>query len=419
MNSIWRPFTQMQKAPAKWPCVVKAKKASLFLKNGDSLIDAVSSWWLITHGHCEPSLVRAIRNEAGVLDQILFANLTHQKAELLVQELSGLLPRHFKKFFFSDNGSTAVEVALKMALQSCAQKGEPERKEFLSFKSSYHGDTTGAMSVSARGLFTKAYRSLLFPVHLCAQGSLSSDPDYKFYRDFERKIEKLHKRLCAVIIEPFIQGAGGMIVWPQSALEHICRISKSTGIYLIFDEIMTGFGRTGSVFAFEQLKTKPDILCLSKGLTGGFLPLALTITTKSIYQNFLSLKKERAFLHGHSFTGNPLSCSAALANVQLIRKNKAKLIKKWREIESINRERIADLRNHPKVKDVRSKGLVAAVQKKESPSYSSAFAEEATKKAMKHGVFLRPLGGTVYVLPPYSITPKELHKVWDVIGNLL
>ena len=418
MSFIWRPWTQMQKAPAVLPEVVRAKKSKLFLKEGRPLIDAISSWWLITHGHCEPSLVRAIKKEAGLRDQLLFANFTHEKAENLVRELSSLLPKQLNRFFFSDNGSTAIEVALKMAVQSLAQKGQPKRTKFLSFKNSYHGDTAGAMSVSARGVFTKAYRSLLFPIHLCAQGDKSSDPDKKFYQDFERKIEKHHKSLAGVIIEPLIQGAGGMIVWPRPVLERIGQVAKEAGAYLIFDEIMTGFGRTGTLFALDQLKIKPDILCLSKGLTGGFLPLALTISRNSIYKDFLSSKKEKALLHGHSFTGNPLSCSAALANVRLFKKNKASLLKKWKNIEAIHKERLADFKKNPLVKDVRFKGTMAAVEKREKSGYESFFAEKATKQALTKGVFLRPLGGTVYILPPYCVTPNELHKTWDVIESL-
>ncbi len=418
MSSIWRPFTQMQRAPRHFPEIVKAKKTTLFLKDGRQLIDSLSSWWLITHGHCEPSLVKAIREEAGQLDQILFANFTHNKAEELVRGLSSLLPKKFQKFFFSDNGSTAVEVALKMAVQSFSQRGQPQRTKFLSFRNSYHGDTAGAMSVSARGVFTKNYNSFLFPIYACSQGHLGSDPKSVFYKDFERKVEKHHKSLAGVIIEPLVQGAGGMIVWPKSALERICHITKEAGAYLIFDEIMTGFGRTGTMFALEQIKIKPDILCLSKGLTGGFLPLALTVSTNSIYKDFLSSKKEKALLHGHSFTGNPLSCSAALANLQLLKKNKSKLMKKWKSIESINKERLSVFKNHPQVKDTRFKGTIAVVQKKEEAAYESFFAEKATAKALKQGVFLRPLGGTVYVLPPYCITSKELHKTWDVIESL-
>ena len=418
MSLIWRPFTQMKKAPHSFPKVIKAKKSTLFLKNNHQLIDAISSWWLITHGHCEPSLVQAVREEAKHLDQVLFANFTHEKAEKLIQELSTFLPKKFKNFFFSDNGSTAIEVALKMALQSFAQKAQPQRKKFLSFSYSYHGDTSGAMSVSARGIFTKNYKPLLFSTYTCSQGHLSSDSDLSFYQDFERKIEKHHKNIAAVIIEPLIQGAGGMIVWPPSVLERICRITKEAGAYLIFDEIMTGFGRTGTMFAFEQIKTLPDILCLSKGLTGGLLPLALTISTNSIYKDFLSSKKGKALLHGHSFTGNPLSCSAALANLKLLKKNKQKLAEKWKTIELINKERLMALKSHPKVKDVRFKGTMAAVQKKGHSSYESFFAEKATAKAFKKGVFLRPLGGTVYILPPYCITKKELHKTWDIIEGL-
>ena len=415
MSLIWRPFTQMQKASPPLT-VIKAKNSNLFLKNKQKIIDAVSSWWLITHGHCKTEIVKAVQQTAENLDQILFANFTHEKAEQLSKELAGLLPKSLNKFFFSDNGSTAIEIALKMAVQSFAQRGQAHKKEFLSFKNSYHGDTAGAMSVSARGLFTKAYKDFLFPIHLCSQGHLSSDSDKKFYEDFERTIEKKHKKLCAVIIEPLIQGAGGMIIWPPAVLERICRTAKSAGLYLIFDEIMTGFGRTGTLFALDQIKTKPDILCLSKGLTGGFLPLALTISTKDIYKDFLSQKKEKALLHGHSFTGNPLSCSAALANLRLIKKNKSKLERKWKWIEKTNKERLSHLKNHPKVKDVRAKGLIAVVQKEDS--YESFFAESAGKKALKQGVFLRPLGGTVYILPPYCITQKELNKTWDVIESL-
>ena len=416
MSAIWRPFTQMQKALAP-PHVVRAKKSLLFLKNKQKVIDAISSWWLITHGHCETALVKALQETAKDLDQILFANFTHAKAEQLITELSGFLPKSLNKFFFSDNGSTAVEVALKMAVQSFAQKGHKQKTEFLSWKNSYHGDTAGAMSVSARGIFTKAYKDFLFPIHLCSQGQFSTDPDKLFYEDFERKIEQHHKKLCAVIIEPLIQGAGGMIIWPPHVLERICQITKSAGLYLIFDEIMTGFGRTGTLFALDQIKTKPDILCLSKGLTGGFLPLALTISTSSIYKDFLSKKKERALLHGHSFTGNPLSCSVALANLKLIKKNKQQLNKKWKWIENTNKERLTHLKNHPKVKDVRAKGVIAVVQKEDN--YESFFSEKASQKALKQGVFLRPLGGAVYILPPYCITNKELHKTWDVVESLL
>ena len=408
----------MQTAPQRVPFVARGEKSLIFLNNGKKLIDAVSSWWLITHGHCEPSLVRAVKKQAESLDHVLFADFTHEQAEKLVRELAFFLPPTLQKFFFSDNGSTAVEIALKMAVQAQVQSGQAGRKKFLSFTASYHGDTAGAMSVGAGSFFRKTYKPLLFSVRSCSQGRYSFDPDTAFYEDFERKINRYGKSLAGVIIEPLIQGAGGMIVWPPRVLERICRITKQAGAFLIFDEIMTGFGRTGTVFAFEQIKSRPDIICLSKALTGGFLPLALTVTSEKLYRAFLSPQKTKALLHGHSWTGNPLACAAAVANLKLLRKNQKKLLKKWRAIESLNKERLLRLKTHPQVKDTRCKGLIGAVEKRDSAGYSSAFAEKAKALAFKRGVFLRPLGGTVYVLPPYCITEKQLHTVWDVIESL-
>lgn len=409
----------MQTAVKKLPLVSGSKKALLSLSNGEQVIDAISSWWVITHGHCEPTLVKALQKQAEILDQVLFANFIHEPAQNLIKELQFLLPRQLNRVFFSDNGSTSVEVALKMALQSWKQKGEPQRNQFLTFKSSYHGDTTGAMSVSGQGPFTKPYKDMLFSVITAEQAHFSEDEVPTWYRDFEEKLNQHHKRLAGLIIEPFIQGAGGMIVWPKPALEHIGRLAKEAGLYIIFDEVMTGFGRTGSLFAFNQLSFLPDILCLSKGLTGGMLPLALTITTKEIYKNFLSPEKEKAFFHGHSFTGNPLSSATAVANLQLLKKNRASIEKKWRAIATLNRERGEHLRKNTSVRDVRLKGLVAAVEKRNAKGYTSSLSEHWTQKALKKGVFLRPLGDTVYILPPYSITEQQLHKVWDVIESLI
>lgn len=419
MNSIWRPFTQMQTADKALPLVTKGKKALLNLSNGKQVIDAISSWWVITHGHCEPTLVKALQKQAEVLDQVLFANFTHAPARTLVKELKSLLPKKLNKIFFSDNGSTSVEVALKMALQSRKQRGETEKTRFLTFKSSYHGDTTGAMSVSGPGTFTDPYRNMLFSVITAKQAHFSTDDTSAWYSDFEKKLHRHYKKLAAVIIEPFIQGAGGMIVWPKSALEHIGRLAKEAGLYIIFDEVMTGFGRTGSLFAFNQLSFQPDILCLSKGLTGGMLPLALTVTSKDIYNDFLSVKKERAFFHGHSFTGNPLSSAVAVANLQLFKKTRSSIEKKWKTIADLNKERGESLKKNPSVRDIRLKGLVAAVEKRNAKGYTSSLSEHWTKTALKKGVFLRPLGDTVYILPPYSITEQQLHQVWDVIENLI
>ena len=418
MSTIWRPFTQMQEAPESLPLVKKAQEARLTLENGTEVIDAISSWWVITHGHCEKTIVEAVQKQSEILDQILFANFTHAPAEDLIKEISSLLPSSLQKVFFSDNGSTAIEVALKMSIQSWKQKGNPERKSFITFSNSYHGDTTGAMSVSGRSVFTKPYDPLLFPVITAKQGHFSDDPEESFYKDFEKQLEQNHKTLAGVLIEPFIQGAGGMIIWPKKALEKVCQLTKEAGAHLIFDEVMTGFGRTGSLFAFEQLDFVPDILCLSKGLTGGFLPLALTITQDSIYKSFLSSKKEKAFLHGHSFTGNPISCAAACANLKLFKTKQEKIKSQWANIKTINSERGLHLKNKGLCRDVRWKGLIAAVEKSAS-SYNSPQAEVYTKQSLQKEVFLRPLGETLYILPPYSITKEELHKTWDVIEFLI
>ena len=384
------------------------------------MIDAVSSWWVITHGHCDPWIVREAQKQSAVLDQVLFANFTHNPAENLIKELSPLLPENLQRIFFSDDGSTAVEVALKTALQSQKQRGQLKRTKFLTFRRSYHGDTAGAMSVSGPSLFNTPYRPLLFSSVTAEQGHFSTDAPEVFYRDFERKIEKHHKTLAGVIIEPFIQGAGGMIIWPEEALRRICRLTRQTGACLIFDEVMTGFGRTGSLFAFERLNVTPDILCLAKGLTGGFLPLALTVCNEEIYQSFLSDKKEHSLFHGHSFTGNPIACAAACGNLKKLKKYRKSIEKKWKAVESLHEERGGRLKG--RVKDVRWKGLTAAVETETDGSdkkgWASPRAEFWTKKALKKGVFLRPLGNVLYILPPYSITREELHKVWDVIEEL-
>lgn len=428
--SVWRPFTQMKEAPLPFE-VLSAKGASLQIKekqkqktktnfvdseNGRKIIDAISSWWVITHGHCEPKIVKAIQNQAQILDQVLFAQFCHEKSTRLMSLLSKRLPSSLKWAFFSDNGSTSVEVALKMALQSWKQKGEKGRKLFLSFSHSYHGDTVGAMSVGGKGVFTQAYKELLFPVIQTSQGQLYQDPIDRFISDFQKKLKLHHQHLAGVILEPFVQGAGGMIMWPKEAVVEVSALTKEHGIYLIFDEVMTGFGRTGEFFAFEKMKNPeltPDILCLSKGLTGGVLPLALTLTSSEIYESFLSNKKENMFFHGHSFTGNALSSAAACANLELMEEKNLK--QDWKRIESFHRQRVKNLKISNLV-EARVCGTIAALEIEEKKKgYASPFAEKFSKWAFNHGVLLRPLGNVIYILPPYCISNEELKLTWDVI----
>ena len=418
MQKIWLPYTQM-KLHRALPQAVSAKGSRIYLKNGQSLIDAISSWWVITFGHCEPTLVQAIQKQAEKMDQVLFANFSHEPAKNLIKELKGLLPKELAYVFFSDNGSTSVECALKMALQSFRQKKQAQRRHFISFKHSYHGDTVGAMSVSGRGLFTRPYKDMLFSVVQVDQGRLSSDPVSAYLADFSAKLKKHHKHLAGVIIEPFIQGAGGMIIWPKEALQEICVLSKKKGLYLIFDEVMTGFGRTGEIFAFQKLGITPDLLCLSKGLTGGFLPLALTVANKEVYDSFLSTDKTKLFFHGHSWTGNPLSCAVATANLKQIKQKKWK--REWQRIEKFHQKKINQLKGHKNLIDARGMGVVASVEfrLKGKKGYASPFAESFSQKALKRGVFLRPLGNIVYILPPYRISNQELEQVWSVIEEEL
>lgn len=413
---IWRPFTQMEIAPSTLQ-VESAKSANLYLKDGRTVIDAISSWWVITHGHCEEVISNAIADQASKLDQVLFANYSHDQAEELVRSLSHFLPSSLSKFFFTDNGSTAVEAALKMTLQCWKNRGNTERNLFISFDHSYHGDTVGAMSVGGDSIFTKPYEEMLFKVLKLKQGQFSIDRLEVYVDPFLECIKRYKSRIAGIIIEPLIQGAGGMIVWPKEALEIIGREARKNGIPLIFDEIMTGFGRTGKMFSFEHLSFEPDIICLSKGLTGGALPLALTVANNEIYDSFLSESKEKMFFHGHSFTGNPISCAAAVANLKVFSSRDSE--KLWKNIENIHRRRSAKMTSGL-IKDKRGIGTMFALElKSDERGYSSNKLNNLTAFSLNHGAFLRPLGNVVYILPPYSITERELNHVWDVIEAFL
>lgn len=415
-HKIWRPFTQMQTAlPAQR--VRSAKGSRLTLQSGQQVIDAISSWWVITHGHCHPAIVDAIQKQAGQLDQVLFANFSHAPAEELVELLASLLPPSLDRFFFSDNGSTSVEVALKMCIQAHQQRGDTKRNLFVAFKQGYHGDTVGSMSVGGRGTFTQPYQGMLFRVLHAEHPTQSWSAEKEWTADFDRLLNEHGDYIAGVIIEPLVQGAGGMIVWPKQAVQHICRRAKEAGCFLIFDEVMTGFGRTGRLFAFEHLDVKPDFLCLSKGLTGGALPLALTVTSEEVYQCFLHESKNKMLFHGHSFTGNPISCAAACASVKLFQQND--MANQWQRIEQQHRLAIESLQSSAMI-DGRVCGTIAAIEfKTKDRGYASGFAERVYQYALKQDVFLRPLGHILYVMPPYCVTDQELDHIWNVIRDII
>ena len=402
---IWHPYTSQKYAPDPIP-VVKGEGAWLYDDKGNSYIDAVSSWWVTIHGHAHPYIAERIYQQAKKLEQVIFAGFTHEPAVELAEKLLDILPGNFSKVFYSDNGSTAVEVAIKMAIQYWWNRGDKKRNRILALTNSYHGDTFGAMSVSERGLFTLAFHDRLFEV-------VFVEPTEE--RD---SVRGLLDECACVIYEPMLQGAGGMKMHSAQALEAFITLCKSHGIICIADEVMTGFGRTGKMFASSYCTSQPDIICLSKGITGGTMALGVTACTADIHEAFVVDDKTKTFFHGHSFTANPLACTAALASLELFEKEHT-----LDRIERINRQHLAfaeKIRGFAEVENVRVCGTVIAFEVKDSvEGYTSTIREKFTSRALELGVYLRPLGNTVYVMPPYCISEAELDKVYGVILNVI
>ncbi len=414
--NVWRPYTQMGQG-LDFRSVQKTKDSYIYLQDGKKLFDGISSWWVITHGHCNPQIVEAIGRQTEKVDQVVFANFDHESAEMLVEELKEVLPTELDTVFFSDNGSTAVEVAMKMAFQYCQQTGNTSKQKFCAFASSFHGDTCGAMSVTGEGPFVKPYHPLRFEVLRCDQGSRSCDPSDKWTYDFELKLREEHKGIAAVIIEPLIQGAGGMIMWPLESLKKISDLCRELNVLLIFDEVMTGFGRTGTLFAFEQLDEVPDFVCMSKGLTGGALPLAITLTQSKIYEAFVSKDTSKMFFHGHSFTANAISCAAAAANLRIFKQDS--VYAKIAEIERAHVRSLAKLQQKVNVRDARVRGVVGAIELMEEFNYGSSRSRRIFSKCFESGLFLRPLGNVIYLMPPYCSTSEEVEWAWDIIAGAI
>lgn len=393
----WRPFTHMKSAPLPIE-IVSAQEALLTDRHGQQYIDAIASWWVITHGHCHPHIVDTVTKTAHEIDQMVFANFTHLPAQRLLAKLAEFLPAQLRAAFFSDNGSTSVEVALKMALHYWQIAGHPSKNKIVALQGAYHGDTVGCMSVSARGLFTDPYQKLLFDVV-----------------QFQDALSSLSDDVGALIIEPLVQGAGGMIMWDRAVLRSLITAAQKKNIIVIFDEVMTGFYRTGTCFAFEQLDCVPDILCLSKGLTGGFLPLSLTICHQRIFEAFLNTDRTKMFFHGHTFTANPLACAAAVANLELMDSNVKNHVDR---IARINSARLSKLTS-PHIKEKRQLGTIAALELHHNDGYLSEYVPQIISTALQHGVFLRPIGNVIYIMPPYCITDEQLNRIWDVIEILV
>ena len=406
---VWHPYTQHGASPPPVP-IVRAEGSYLFDAQGRPILDAISSWWVTLHGHAHPAIAEAVAQQAGVLEQVIFAGFTHEPAARLAAELLDRLPAGLNRVFFSDNGSTAVEVAVKTALQYWRNQGEA-RSLVAALENAYHGDTFGAMSVSARGVFTEAFSDGLFEV-----ARLPDPTEEDVVAALQELLDARGHELAALIVEPLLLGAGGMRVWEAGTLRELRRLTRERGVLLIADEVLTGFGRTGPLFACAGAEVVPDLLCLSKGLTGGFLPLGATVSTEEVFRAFRSPDRRRTLFHGHSYTANPIACSAARASLALLDDGcEARRL----AIEREHRSGLARLAGHSAVQRPRVLGTLAAFDLAGEEGYMSRAGTELQRFALDRGVLLRPLGNVVYLLPPYCITGEEVQGVYQVIEQFL
>ncbi|HEY6172713.1 MAG TPA: adenosylmethionine--8-amino-7-oxononanoate transaminase [Candidatus Kapabacteria bacterium] len=367
---VWHPYTQMQLSPNA-TAIERASGSYLYSSDGKKIFDAISSWWVTLHGHAHPVIASAIAAQATTLEQVIFAGYTHEPASVLAKKLIEKAPQGLTKVFYSDNGSTAVEAALKMCVQYWDHKGE-ERTTFLALENAYHGDTFGAMSASDRGTFTFPFRSLLFDVVRLPFPTPPAD-DSEAFSDAEQKfLDTLIKQcrenpsIAGFIYEPLLLGAGGMLTWRKQVLDEAIRIANTYSVLTIADEVLTGFGRTGYFFASESAGSSPDIMTLSKGITGGFLPLGVTLCSKKIYDAFLSNDRKKTFFHGHSYTGNPISCAAAVASLSIFENEP--VAERINTINAVHNERMTALGNKHNA-TVRILGTMAAIEPKDSTGY--------------------------------------------------
>ena len=412
MSAIWHPFTQHALMPVQVP-IARTEGAYLYTEDGRRVIDAISSWWVNVHGHNHPKIVAAIQEMAGRLDQVIFAGFTHQPAEELAQRLIGLTDASLTRVFFSDSGSTAVEVALKMAIGYFAHRGKP-RAGIAAFDHAYHGDTFGTMAVGGKSVFNSAYEPMLFDVHRLpfpAKGH-----EHLTIEAFEKQART--GDLAALIVEPLILGSGGMLMYGPEVLRELHAICRRHGVLFIADEVMTGWGRTGTRFACDQAGIVPDIVCLSKGLTSGSLPLAVTMATEDIYQAFYSTDRARTFFHSSSFTGNPLACAAANASLAIW--DEEPVTQRIADIHAWQAQALAHLAMRPDVEGARHTGTIMAFDiKVDDPGYLSGIGPKLYRFFMNAGVLLRPLGQTLYMLPPYCLSREDLNDIVATIDRAL
>ncbi len=411
LKVIWHPYTQMKTALSPVP-IVRGEGACLYDENGKRYIDAVSSWWVNIHGHAHPYIAQKLAEQLNKLEHVIFAGFTHEPAVELAERLLAILPANQQKAFYSDNGSTAVEVAVKMCLQYWHNLGI-NRTKIVAFKNAYHGDTFGAMAVSGRSAFTAAFDNLLFEVEFI------DTPNESNIESLKSHISNLKSELSCFIFEPLVQGASGMLMYDAKYLDELMAHCRKEDVLLIADEVFTGFGRTGKRFACDHVSVRPDIMCFSKGLTGGTMAFGLTTCTQQIFDAFLSDDRLKTLFHGHSYTANPVACSAALASLDLFLDPSTQ--GNIDRIVNSHKEFALRIKNHPKVRTMRQTGTIVAMEWETgtNTSYFSSLRDRLYQYFLEAGIILRPLGNIIYILPPYCITDEQLSDIYSKIESAL
>lgn len=434
LQYIWHPCSQMKDYEELKPIIIDhGKGVYLYDKDGKEYIDIVSSWWCNLLGHCNPKINDAIKNQLNKLEHVIFANFSHEPAILLCEQLSKIVPKGLTKFNFSDNGSASVECALKMSFQYQYQTGNRQKTRFMCLSEGYHGETIGALSVGSMDMYAKIYKPMLMDTiqieapdcYRCPYGRSRDNCSCECFVNAENAFAKYAQETCAIIVEPLLQGSAGMRIYPALYLTRLHALCKEYNVLLIADEIATGFGRTGKMFAFEHTKVSPDIMCISKGLTGGYMPMAITITTDQIYDAFYADYNEgKAFMHSHTYSGNPLGCTAALT-VQKILHEEQVLEKAAIRADFLQKHLGEALADHPNVGEIRHLGLINAIElvtdknTKSGFDYSIRMGYQIYKKALERGLILRPLGNVLYFNPPLIINEEELCKAVDICTNAI
>ena len=429
LKYIWHPCSQMKDYETLPPIVIeKGEGINLYDINGKCYKDIISSWWCNLLGHCNPKINQAVKAQIDKLEHVIFANFTHKTVISLCQELMKVLPRGLCKFNFADNGSSAIEMALKMSFQYHYQTGNTQKKRFMALSDAYHGETLAALAVGGVDLYTELYKPIMMDVirieapdcYRCKNGQSRDNCNCEGVIKAEEQFEKYGNETAAIIVEPLLQGSAGMKIYPPLYLRKLRDLCDKYNVHLIADEIATGYGRTGKMFACDHAQISPDIMCLSKGLTGGYMPMAIAVTTQEIYDAFYDdYLKGKAFMHSHTYAGNPLACSAAVEVLKILEEEKIieKANEKGKYFNQIIREKFLPLKN---VGEVRSIGLINAIElvkdkkTKEPLDYRKRTGYQIYKKALEKGVILRPLGDVIYFNPPLIIEKEDMDFVTDI-----